>query len=229
MDNDTLGHRSEILATLIKKSNLKQRVFDNTFTAFNLLKECLHEMNAEFDDELEGKLDKRVRIDYRDRGKFEAQIQIAGEMLIFTMHTNVFDFDSSHAVLGEEYVREDRDRSYCGVINIYNFLADSFRYNRNEDEGYLIGRLFINSENAFFVEGRMNTSYDYRNFGNERIDRTTIISVLESAIEFAFDFDLLVPPYNSVSRATVDQFNTKMENSKFRTGKRLGVEFEDGK
>lgn len=229
MDNDTLGHRSEILATLIKKSNLKQRVFDNTFTAFNLLKESLHEMNAEFDDELEGKLDKRVRIDYRDRGKFEAQIQIAGEMLIFTMHTNVFDFDLSHAVLGEEYVREDRDRSYCGVINIYNFLADSFRYNRNEDEGYLIGRLFINSENAFFVEGRMNTSYDYRNFGNERIDRTTIISVLESAIEFAFDFDLLVPPYNSVSRATVDQFNTKMENSKFRTGKRLGVEFEEGK
>ena len=229
MDNDTLGHRSEILATLIKKSNLKQRVFDNTFTAFNLLKESLHEMNAEFDDELEGKLDKRVRIDYRDRGKFEAQIQIAGEMLIFTMHTNVFDFDSSHAVLGVEYVREDRDRSYCGVINIYNFLADSFRYNRNEDEGYLIGRLFINSENAFFVEGRMNTSYDYRNFGNERIDRTTIISVLESAIEFAFDFDLLVPPYNSVSRATVDQFNTKMENSKFRTGKRLGVEFEEGK
>ena len=38
MDNDTLGHRSEILATLIKKSNLKQRVFDNTFTAFNLFK-----------------------------------------------------------------------------------------------------------------------------------------------------------------------------------------------
>ena len=106
-----MGHRSEILATLIKKSNLKQRVFDNTFTAFNLLKESLHEMNAEFDDELEGKLDKRVRIDYRDRGKYEAQIQIAGEMLIFTMHTNVFDFDASHAVLGEEYaglVNEDR-------------------------------------------------------------------------------------------------------------------------
>ena len=229
MDNDTMGHRSEILATLIKKSNLKQRVFDNTFTAFNLLKECLHEMNAEFDDELEGKLDKRVRIDYRDRGKYEAQIQIAGEMLIFTMHTNVFDFDASHAVLGEEYVREDRDRSYCGVINIYNFLADSFRYNRNEDEGYLIGRLFINAEGAFFVEGRMKTPYGYRQFGAERIDRTSIISVLESAIEFAFDFDLLVPPYSSVSRATVDQFNTKMENSKFRTGKRLGVEFEDGK
>ena len=111
-----MGHRSEILATLIKKSNLKQRVFDNTFTAFNLLKECLHEMNAEFDDELEGKLDKRVRIDYRDRGKYEAQIQIAGEMLIFTMHTNVFDFAPSHAVLGEEYVREERDRKSDGLL-----------------------------------------------------------------------------------------------------------------
>ena len=144
------------------------------------------------------------------------------------MHTNVFDFDASHPVLGTDYVAENRDRSYCGVVNIYNFLADSFRYNRNEDEGYLIGRLFINAEGAFFVEGRMKTPYSYRNFGVERIDRSAIISVLESAIEFAFDFDLLVPPYSNVSRATVDQFNTKMENSKFRTGKRLGVEFEDG-
>ncbi len=98
MDGDTLGHRAEILETLIRKSNLKQQVFDNTFAAFGQLKECLLEMASEFDDELEGKLDKRVRIEYRDRGKYEAQIQIAGEMLIFMMHTNVFDFDASRPV-----------------------------------------------------------------------------------------------------------------------------------
>ena len=57
MDGDTLGHRAEILETLIRKSNLKQQVFDNTFAAFGQLKECLLEMASEFDDELEGKLD----------------------------------------------------------------------------------------------------------------------------------------------------------------------------
>ncbi len=226
MEGDTLGSRSAILATLIEKSNLKQQVFDNTFAVFLQLKECLLEMASEFDDELEGKLDKRVRIEYRDRGKYEAQIQIAGEMLIFTMHTNIFDFDASHPVCGEEYVRADRRRSYCGVINIYNFLADSLRYNRNEDEGYLIGRLFVNSERCFFVEGKNQKRYDYHRFGAERIGRDAIVSILEAAIGFALDFDLLVPPYASVKTATVDQFNTKMETSKFRTGKRLGFDFE---
>lgn len=221
-----MGGRSAILATLIEKSNLKQQVFDNTFAVFLQLKECLLEMASEFDDELEGKLDKRVRIEYRDRGKYEAQIQIAGEMLIFTMHTNIFDFDASHPVCDEEYVRADRRRSYCGVINIYNFLADSLRYNRNEDEGYLIGRLFVNSERCFFVEGKNQKRYDFHRFGSERIGRDAIVAILEAAIGFALDFDLLVPPYASVKTATVDQFNTKMETSKFRTGKRLGFDFE---
>lgn len=226
MDGDTLGHRAEILETLIRQSNLKQQVFDNTFAAFGQLKECLLEMASEFDDELEGKLDKRVRIEYRDRGKYEAQIQIAGEMLIFMMHTNVFDFDASHPVSSVPYVRDDHSRSYCGMIKIYNFLSDSFRYNRNGDEGYLIGRLFINTDKSFFVEGKNQERYNFRHFGAARIDREAIIDILESAIEYALDFDLFVPPYSSVKTATVEQFNTKMEISKFPTGKRMGFDFD---
>ena len=37
MDN-TLSLRSQILQTIIRKTTLKQRVFDRTFAAFNLLK-----------------------------------------------------------------------------------------------------------------------------------------------------------------------------------------------
>ena len=35
-----------------------------------------------------------------------------------------------------------------------------------------------------------------------------------------------MPRYNEYERVKVDQFNTKMDNSKFVTGKRLGYEFE---
>ena len=35
-----------------------------------------------------------------------------------------------------------------------------------------------------------------------------------------------MPPYAELKRVTVDQFNTKMDNSKFVTGKRLGYDFE---
>ncbi|MDE5694863.1 MAG: hypothetical protein K2H77_02645, partial [Alistipes sp.] len=74
---DTTPLRARILDTVIRKSTLKQQVFDHTFSVFNLLKETLLEMASELDDQLDGRLDRRVRIEYRDRGKFEAQLQVA--------------------------------------------------------------------------------------------------------------------------------------------------------
>ena len=223
---ETTPLRAKILDTIIRKSTLKQKVFDNTFSAFNSLKETLLEMASEMDDELDGKLDRRVRLEYRDRGKFEAQLQVANDILIFQMHTDVFEFDPSHAIWQNPYDKADRENSYCGVINIYNFLSDSFKFNRNADEGYLIGRIFINRERRYFAEGKQQTSLRAAQFGEAEIDRDALVAILEAAIDFSLDFDLLMPPYEENKRVTVDQFNTKMDNSKFITGKRLGYEFD---
>ncbi len=223
---DTTPLRVRILDTLVRKSTLKQKVFDHTFAVFNLLKETLLEMASELDDQLDGRLDRRVRIEYRDRGKFEVQLQVANDVLIFQMHTDVFDFDAQHPVRQTPYVQADAENAYCGVVNIYNFLSDSFKFNRNADEGYLIGRLFINRERRYFVEGKWQTSLRAADFGRAEIDRDALVTVLEEAIDFALGFDLLTTPYETLARVTVDQFNTKMDNSKFVTGKRLGYEFD---
>ena len=223
---ETTPLRAKILDTIVRKSTLKQKVFDNTFAAFNLLKETLLEIAAEMDDELDGKLDRRVRLEYRDRGKFEAQLQVANDLLIFQMHTDVFEFDANHLIWQNPYVQADQENSYCGLINIYNFLSDSFKFNRNADEGYLIGRIFINRERCYFVEGKQQNSMRAMSFGKAEIDRDALVDVLEAAIAFSLDFDLLMPPYEENKRVTVDQFNTKMDNSKFVTGKRLGYDFD---
>ncbi len=217
--------RAEILKTITRKSNLKQKVFDTTFTAFNLLKDTLFEMASEIDDQLEGQLDRRVRLEYRDRGKFEAQLQVANDTLIFQMHTDIFQFDLDHKIWENEFAASDRSRAYCGVINIYNFLADSFKFNRNADEGYLIGRIFINSDRFFFVEGKGQHGVKADKFGSVAIDRLALVEVLESAIFYSINFDLLVPPFELNHRVKIDQFNSKMDNSKFETGKRLGFEY----
>lgn len=222
---ETSPLRAKIIETFVGKSNLKQKVFDNTFSTFNLLKETLFELAAEMDDELDGKLDRRTRLEYRDRGKFEAQLQIASDLLIFQMHTDVFTFDANHLIWQNAYVRENRENAYCGVINIYNFLSDSFKFNRNADEGYLIGRIFINRENRYFVEGKRQSSLRAMNFGKGEISRDALLAILEEAIHYALNFDLLMPPYEDNKRVTVDQFNTKLDNSKFVTGKRLGYDF----
>ena len=176
---ESIPLRKKILETIVSKSTLKQKVFDNTFATFNDLKETLLEMASEMDDQLDGLLDRRVRLEYRDRGKFEAQIQVANDLLIFQMHTDVFEFEPNHVIWQNPYVQTDRDNSYCGVINIYNFLSDSFKFNRNADEGYLIGRIFINREKCYFVEGKQQTSMRPMQFGKAEIDSEALVGILD--------------------------------------------------
>ena len=122
-------------------------------------------------------------------------------------------------------MQENRDNSYIGVINIYNFLSDSLKYNRSADEGYLVGRIFINREKCFFVEGKRQTLVRPMAFGQRKIDREALVEIIETAMNYVLNFDLLMPPYEENIRVTVDQFNTKLDNSKFTTGKRLSYDF----
>lgn len=216
--------RKKILETLTRKVTLKQRVIDNTFAVFNELKETLHEMATEIDEELDEKIDKRIRIEYRDRGKFEAQIQLADDILVFTMHTDVFQFNTGHSIWKNSYVH-DKSNAYCGVINIYNFLSDSFKFNRIDDEGYMIGRIFINHQMQYFVEGKRQTSLRSDRFGTRQIDRDALVEIMETALNYSLGFDLLVPPFDSCKKVAVEQFNTRNENSRLQTGKRLGYDF----
>lgn len=216
------GHIKELL---VSKSGLKQQIFDNTNALFGELKEAIHEFSTEIDEELDDKIDKRIRIEYSDRGKFEAQIQIAGDLLVFVMHTNIFNFERNHPIWENPYVQADRTNSYCGVINIYNFLADSMKFKREEDEGYLIGRIFVNREGKFFVEGKRQERWRVEDFGKESVSRSAILEILERAMLYALSFDLLVPAYDTVKKVSAEQFLSRQENTKIQTGKRLGYEF----
>ena len=203
---------------------MKQLVYNNTFATFNLIKEVLHEMASDYNSAFKG-IDKRVKLEYHDRGKFEAEIRIAGDILVFSMHSNVFQFDRDHNIWKLSYVKDNKNSSYCGIINIYNFLRDSFKYNRLDDLGYLIGRIFINRDYHYFVEGKRQMGFLYNNFGSATIDKEALINIIQSSILYTLEFDLLVPPYDVVKIASVNQMNTKIENSKLQTGKRLGFKF----
>jgi hypothetical protein len=226
MDTDqSLGNdvKADIVTMLHEKSTVKQKVYDNTFETFTHLKEVLHELINDINDDLTS-ADRRIKLDYRDRGKFEAEAKIAEDTLIFSMHSNIFEFDRDHMIWKTSYVKENKLNSYCGIISIYNFLADSFKYNRVNDLGYLIGRIFVNKELHFFVEGKRQMNY-VNDFGSQIINPAELRKVVEKTILYALDFDLLVPPYDTVKIATVEQVNTKIENAKLQTGKRLGFRF----
>lgn len=218
--------RQEIMVSLQEKANLQQKVFDNTLQTLTKFKDVLHEMSSELNDDLEDQLDKRVKIEYRDRGKFEAQIQLGENVLLFLMHTNIFSFNRESPIWQNEYVKNDRNNSYCGIINIYNFLTDSIKYGRATDEGYLVGRIFVNHEMQYFVEGKRQYIKRHNRFGTGTIDKTTLVNIIETAIRYSLEFDLLAPTYEHEKIMLVEQLSTKMEHTKLKTGKRLGYAFK---
>lgn len=224
--NNTDDHRKtgQIIGLLKTKSILKQKIFDNTYQTFTLLKEVLAEVAIEFNPPL-AVLDNRVTVEYTDRGKFEAQLRVAGDMLIFSMFTNAFEFDRNHSIWKNSYVAGNPYSSICGMISIYNFLNDSFRYNRSSDLGYLIARMFINRDFMYFVEGKQQMNNWVNNFGTSVISKNALREIVESAVLYALNFDLLVPPYDSVKIITIEQMNSKIESARFQTGKRLGFTF----
>ena len=217
--------REQIIEALNTKSMIKTSVFYKTLEIFDLLKDVLGEASNDLNDMLEGNHERRVRLEYRDRGKFEAELKFADDVLVFSMHTDVFQFDRGHSVWKNAYVKEDPFNSYVGVISIYNFLSDSFKYNRNEDMGYLIARIFVNRDGYFFVEGKRQKRRYTKNFGSVLLDREELISIVDTAILYTLSFDLLVPPFDLVKVANVEQINTKIESSKMQTAKRLGYQY----
>ncbi|MCF0207587.1 MAG: hypothetical protein HUK15_09185 [Bacteroidales bacterium] len=221
MDNEI---RNSNISTLREKSQLKQVVYDKTKDAFSVLKKVLHDIVVEYNELLAG-ADERIKLEYRDRGLFETELKVAGDLLIFNMHSNIFEFPRNHEIWKDSYYIDRPLVTYSGIINIYNFLADSLKYNRDEDLGYLIGRMFINTEGTFFIEGRRELGFGFPAFGKNAVTYESLYHLVESAIAYVLKFDLLVPPYNDVKIVTVDYMKERINKSKMQTGKRLGFEY----
>jgi uncharacterized protein YbjQ (UPF0145 family) len=217
--------KSDIFTLLRKKFDVKQEVYANTYQVFQQFKSIMQEMSNEY----KGKYTKEktsALFEFRDKSEFEVELKFGSDILIFMMHTNVFEFSREHEVMKTSYIREDKIRSYCGVINIYNFLSDSFKYNRINDIGYLIGRIFINREMHYFIEGKREIGMLYNNFAKSLIDRQSARQILESSIRYTVNFDLLTPPYDAVKEVTVYDMQTTLDNMRLQTGKRLGYKFQ---
>ena len=222
MDNQLTD--SQLFEQLRKKAVVKQVVYDNTYNSFKKFKQIIRAMNQKFHAEMSTERD-RITFEYRDKGEFQIELQFAGDVLVFLMHTNVFEIPRDHDLMRTSYIREDKNRSYCGVIHVYNFLADSFKYNRENDLGYLIGRIFINKDMHYFIEGKRELGQLYHNFPTSVLTDDSAVEFIRSAIMYTINFDLLIPPYDEIKIANVAMIQSAINNMKMATGKRLGFRF----
>jgi len=224
----TEQQNEDLYKDLIAKANLKQDVYQNTLEVFNMFKEGVkNTIDSLRERSVDGK--HEIPFEFKKRGDFEIEMKFAGDILIFMMHTNVFEIPRDHFVMRSSYVKEDPTRSYCGIINIYNFLADSFKYNRINDSGYLIGRVFVNKDMHYFIEGKKEIGMIYNNFVTSEMNQVSACTIVESAIRYTMNFDLLTPPYENVKEVNVLDFLSKVDAMSLKTGKRLGFQFQADK
>jgi len=219
--------REELFDKLVQKATLKQMVYRNTLDSFRLLKDVIDSFTLDYEKYAgEHNLPHRVEFESRMRGDFEIEVKFGGDILLFLMHTNVFEFSRNHAVMRTPYIKEEKERSFCGMICIYNFLADSFIYNRVNDIGYMIGRIFINKDKHYFIEGKRELGYLYNNFGDYLFNKEKIEDIVTAAITYTLNFDLLTPPYQNMQEVTVNEMKNTLDAISLKTGKRLGFRFQ---
>ena len=217
-----MNSEKEILKLLEDKSSTKQKVYQITKEVFSEIQEVLKTKASRLNTVI---TDPHVDILYEESGDFDAKLKFSGDTLLFHMHTNIFDFESSHQIHKNSYVQEDRMRSFCGVINIYNFLSDSLKYNRLNDAGFLIARIFLNKDRHFFVEGDKELGFLFNDFMSQKINKDHMDNIINSAMQYSLNFDLEVPKLNDVKIVSVNEILDINNNHKIKTSKRLGFKF----
>lgn len=221
----SVPNSKSLVKAILEKGSLKQEVYHKTLDVFNQFKQA----SDEFVKSNKGRMKKTpfpVLFEYSDRSVFEFQLKFGSDILIFFMHSNVFEIPRDHLVMKSSYIREDKNRSYCGIIHIFNFLSDSFKYSRTNDIGYCIGRIFVNRENHYFTEGKREIGLLYNNFADNLLDQKAIQTIIQSSVLYTLNFDLLIPPYDKIKEVSVAEMQTTLDAMSISTGKRLGFRFQ---
>ncbi|HTB32200.1 MAG TPA: hypothetical protein VK808_09250 [Bacteroidia bacterium] len=215
----------ELIVKLLKeKTSLQLDVRKNMSDTFVMMKETLSEIAKSLSQKASS-VDKRITVLFKDKGEFEANLTIAEDVLVFYMQTNVYLFDQSHQVWQSSYVKNNEGNAYCGIISIYNFLSDSFTYNRANDAGYLIARIFVNHDMHYFVEGKRQLGFLYNDFAHAILDKKALTEIINSAIIYTLAFNLFVPPFDNIKEVSVSAMEEETNRMQFQTGKRLGFRF----
>ncbi len=204
------------------KSSAKQAIFRATQAAFDVLRQASQELCLELTQKITTSLDPSVRIEYYPVNGMEFHIRFSGDLLVFVMHSNIVTFPDTFGPMTTPYVEADFRRRFFGHIMAYNFMADSIKYQRLSDPGYLVGRLLVNSDSHYFLEGVQQLELPDHDMSDNPVTPDSMRLFVESAMIAAVNNDLIAPPMHDIQKITVKQ---KLENQQVSRGSKVGFSF----
>ncbi|MFD2513383.1 hypothetical protein ACFSRY_05860 [Pontibacter locisalis] len=213
----------DIINGLHQKSVTKQAIYRNTKQTFDRMKEISQQLIEDLLDRISSQGAKLV-IEYRNVNEHEFQIKFSGDLLVFVMHSNIVTFPDDYEIMRNDYVDEDFRRRFFGHIMAYNFMADTIKYNRLDDPGYLVGRMLINIDNHFCIEGvkQLDLPQDeITNIAKNKVTDRTLRIIVESAMVASVNNDLMGQDVSDIERITLKQ---KLENTHLNKPHKLGFQ-----
>jgi len=216
-----MGKEDDILKLIKSKGSTTVEAFEKSKAAFMILKKVLQLVEQEVKSGLAAS-DARIPMEFDDKGRLEVHFKFADDVLVFLMHTNIFTFDASHHIHQSTYVKENPLREFCGMIYVYNFLYESVKFNRQNDMGVLVARMFINKENHFFVEGKKQIGLLFNDFAKDTISEDNLRKFVDALMLFVLEIDFKIPPYDAMIQTTLQDITENTAHNKLITGKRFG-------
>lgn len=201
INQDPIANIANLIET---KSAIKQQTYRALCDTFKIMKVEAKRVVAKINEVLKSK-DKDISILFVNINDHEFHIKMAGDLLVFLMHTNIVTLDTNHGFNKSDYVQELSLRKYLGQINIYNFMADSVTYNRFNDPGYLLARLSLNFEKHFLVEGEKQLSFMFDNVSEKPISQTDLNIIIQLVLSQAIDSDLVTRPFPEIRTITLNE------------------------
>ena len=210
-----------IAEILLSKSTIKQQTYRNVCSAFRKLQEEAKSLIEELTQKT-AERDMDIQLSVEIVSNQEFHVRIAGDLLVFVLHTNVITLTDEYDYNKSEYVVAKPLRKYLGQINVYNFMSDSFEFNRLNDPGYLLARLMINYENHFIVEGDRQIGFMFQSVSGKPLENTDLNILIKLIIAQAAENDLIAPPFPKIRRITVKE---KMERTQsLGAGNKIGFQ-----
>lgn len=213
----------QILQDVNGKCAHKVRVMTSAESAFEMLKKESQVLAELLISERDPAAETSVSFKAPSRPQFH--LIIGEDALVFNLHEDVFDIEPGHTARKSSYVREDDRRTFCGLISMYNYLASSIEKNRVDDIGYLIGRIFVNADGHFFVEGKKRMGYLFNDFGTQTMAPEPAREIILAAAQQCLETDLQVPPFEAFASLNVLQIQAINGTPNPQMARPLGFHF----
>lgn len=202
--NTDQDHLDYITNLLKSKSAAKQTTYKHLLAAFSILSKESQRIISELKKRATP-ADKDITIEFTPVNEHEFHVKLAGDLLIFVLHTNIVTFADDHAMMNDPYMKEQEVNRYFGQIMIYNFMSDSLKFNRVNDPGYLLARLMINHDNRFFIEGEGQLATLFNKISDQPLTTETLNALVKLSLAIAIENDLMAMPYPEVKFITLYQ------------------------